>query len=258
MQVSSGKFSVRWASCEHDVREAQRLRYLVFAQEMGAHLCPPAGTLPGLDADGFDPFCDHLMVSSAVHNCPGAGTLIGTYRVLTPQAARRAGGLYIDTEFDLSPLSGLRRHAVELGRSCVHPAWRSGAVIMALWTALLQYMQKHQLETMIGCASVSLSDGGQSAAALWNRLQHTHLIEPQLQVLPHVQCKLSARESTAATFQCDDGPSPAPPLIKGYLRCGARLLGPPALDAAFNTADLPMMLRIGDMAPRYRQHFLRH
>ena len=31
-----------------------------------------------------------------------------------------------------------------------------------------------------------------------------------------------------------------------------------ALDAAFNTADLPMMLRMGDMDPRYRQHFLRH
>jgi putative hemolysin len=254
---SSCKFSVRWASSEQDVREAQRLRYLVFAEEMGARLSPPAGTLPGLDADGFDPFCEHLMVSSVVDNCPGAGRLIGTYRVLSPQAARRAGGLYIDTEFDLAPLSALRQHAVELGRSCVHPDWRSGSVIMALWTALHQYMLEHRLDTMIGCASVSLGDGGQSAAGLWSRLQHTHLVVPELRVQPRVEWK----PRTAESFdKLPPGccPASAPPLIKGYLRCGARLLGPPALDAAFNTADLPMMLRMGDMAPRYRQHFLRH
>ena len=129
---SSGKFNLRWASCEQDVREAQRLRYLVFSEKMGAGLNPPAGTPSGLDADNFDSFCDHLMVSSVVENCPGADKLIGTYRVLPPQAARRAGGLYIDTGFDLAPLSGLRQHALELGRSCVDGHWRSGAVIMAL------------------------------------------------------------------------------------------------------------------------------
>jgi putative hemolysin len=252
----SGKFNVRWASSEQDVREAQRLRYLVFADEMGAELTPPEGTSPGLDADVFDPFCDHLMVSSVVDNCPGAGKLIGTYRVLSPQAARRAGGLYIDTEFDLEPLSGLRRHAVELGRSCVHPDWRSGAVIMALWSALLQYMLAHRLDTMIGCASVSLGDGGHTAAGLWNRLQHTHLVMPEFQIQPRLEWKPRSPES--GDKQTGGNPSGAPPLIKGYLRCGALLLGPPALDAAFNTADLPMMLRMSDMAPRYRQHFLRH
>lgn len=253
----SGKFNVRWATCEQDVREAQRLRYLVFAEEMGAHLTPPAGTPSGLDADSFDPFCDHLMVSSVVENCPGAGKLIGTYRVLPPQAARRTGGLYIDTEFDLAPLSGLRQQALELGRSCVHRDWRSGAVIMALWTALLQYMLARQLDTMIGCASVSLDDGGQSAAGLWNRLQQTHLVAPELRVQPRVEW------SPSLDYLLDSGPSydaaaSAPPLVKGYLRCGARVLGPPALDAAFNTADLPMLLRLGDLAPRYRKHFLRH
>ena len=39
----------------------------------------------------------------------------------------------------------------------------------------------------------------------------------------------------------------APALIKGYLRCGAKLLGAPAWDSDFNSADLPA---------RYRKHFL--
>lgn len=170
---------------------------------------------------------------------------------MPPAAAARAGGLYTDTEFDLSPLSRLRARAVELGRSCVHPAWRTGSVIMALWTALAQYMAVHQLETMIGCASVGLHDGGYTASKLWGQLRTTHLVAPQWQVRPHVPLRMAPDQSTNHTTHLN-----MPPLIKGYLRCGARLLGPPALDAAFNTADLPMMLQVSELTPRYRKHFL--
>ena len=47
-----------------------------------------------------------------------------------------------------------------------------------------------------------------------------------------------------------------PALIKGYLRLGAKILGAPAWDPDFNSADLPMMMRIGDLPARYRKHFL--
>ena len=248
--ASNPAFTVSWARSAAEMREAQRLRYLVFAREMGAQL----QTLPGMpeliDADRFDPYCDHLLVRAA-GGLHGRGQVVGTYRVLGPNAARRAGGLYAETEFDLAPLAGLRARAVELGRSCVHPAWRTGGVIMALWTALGQYMIKHELETMVGCASISLSDGGDTARRLWQRLSRTHLAEPRWQVEPYVPLALFEHDAA--------GPATTlvtPPLIKGYLRCGALLLGPPALDAAFNTADLPMMMRIGDLAPRYGNHFL--
>jgi putative hemolysin len=180
---------------------------------------------------------------------------VGTYRVLGPQAARRAGGLYSDAEFDLSPLASLKPQAVELGRSCVHPAWRSGGVIMALWSALCQYMLAHRLDTMIGCASIGLDDGGQMAGRLWRHLRETHLVAPQWQVSPRTPLPLDDAVDLPPAVPGVKGMADAPPLIKGYLRCGARLLGPPALDAAFNTADLPMMLRIDELAPRYRKHF---
>ena len=251
------KLEVRWASCEADVRQAQRLRYLVFAQEMGARIAPPAGTAAGLEADRFDPFCDHLLVTATTGD--GTSLLAGTYRVLPPGAAQRAGGLYIDTEFDLAPLASLRSKAVELGRSCVHPAWRSGGVIMALWTALGQYMLVRGLDTMIGCASVSLGQGrgqghgGQTAENLWSSLRHTHLVDQQWQIRPLYPLPLNALAS-AGDARGQKGNTP--PLIKGYLRCGARLLGPPALDVAFNTADLPMLLRTDDLHPGYRKHFM--
>ena len=251
----SRDLTVSWACCEEDVRQAQRLRYSVFAMEMGAKLTSPTGMMPGLDVDAFDPFCDHLLVRAVSRSDDDDGLLVGTYRVLAPDAARRAGGLYIDTEFDLTPLSSLRSRAVELGRSCVHPAWRSGGVILALWSALCRYMYLHRLETMIGCASVGLKDGGQSAGALWRSLRTTHLVEPRWQVQPHIALPWMDHDVPAASGGVYRMAS-TPPLIKGYLRCGARLLGPPAMDTAFNTADLPMMLHLSDLAPRYRKHFL--
>lgn len=264
------QLAVSWARSTEQVCEAQQLRYRVFALEMGARLTPPPGTEPGLDADHFDSFCDHLLVHARQDGRRARTTLVGTYRVLSPAAARRAGGLYMDTEFDLAPLTALRPDAVELGRSCVDPAWRSGAVIMALWSALGAYMRSHGAQTMIGCASIPLQANPQGVADLWQQLSLTHLVAPRWQVKPLIGMPPDVssagnpdtvpmlRLCTAAGARIASGELALPPLIKGYLRCGACLLGPPALDLAFNTADLPMMLQVGDLAPRYRRHFLGH
>ncbi len=250
------KLLVQWASCEDDVRLAQRLRYQVFSQEMGARLNPPTGLMPGLDADAFDPFCDHLLVKLAAFEGDDDGELVGTYRVLPPDAARRAGGLYIDTEFDISRLSAFRPTAVELGRSCVHPSWRSGGVILALWGALCDYMLLHRLQTMIGCASVGLKNGRQPAVRLWHGLQTTHLVAPQWRVQPWHALPLDVERAGQGWGPDAANDDPAlrtstPPLIRGYLRCGARLLGPPALDTAFNTADALLIAAIGLLMERH-------
>jgi len=235
-----------WARDEDDVRQAQQLRYLVFAGEMGASLTVPAGSPAGHDIDIFDPFCEHLLVRT--RTADGApGRVIGTYRVLTPANAQRVGGLYSDGEFDLTRLRPLRPKMVELGRSCVHPDWRSGGVILALWAALAEFMHRNELDTMIGCASVGMRDGGHFAASLWDRLRLTHLAPVQWQVTPRLALPI---EELQSNLQVE-----APALIKGYLRCGAKVLGPPAWDPDFNTADLPMLLRIEDLPTRYRKHF---
>jgi putative hemolysin len=250
------RLDVRWARSESELRDAQRLRYRVFAVDMGAHLTPPAGTADGLDVDRFDAFCDHLLVRAHGVALPESGVAVGTYRVLGPAQATAAGGYYMDTEFDLAPIASLRACAVELGRSCVHPGWRSGGVILAMWSALAAYMQQRGLQTMIGSASMSLADGGQSAQEIWHSLRSTHLADAQWQVrarvaLPEPLAPPRGRVPGAG------GRAEMPPLIRGYLRCGARLLGAPAVDAAFNTADLPMMMRMEEMAVRYRRHLLR-
>ena len=236
----------QWAESEAEVAEAQRLRHRVFAGEMGARLDVPPGTPPGHDADRFDAFCAHLLVR-AIEPGQMHGEVVGTYRVLTPEAARRAGGFYSETEFDLQALSPLRRRMAELGRSCIHPAWRSGGTILALWSALGDFMVCHGLDIAFGCASVSVADGTGGAAALWQRLAALHLAPRERRVTPWRPLPLDAADAALA---------PTPPLIKGYLRCGAELLGPPAFDPDFMTADLPMLMTLAGLPGRHRRHFL--
>lgn len=231
-----------WARSAEDIEAAQRLRWQVFAQEMGARLNNLPGTPPGLDRDLFDAHCEHLLVRDA------EGEAIGTYRVLTPAAARRVGGWYSETEFDLTRLRPLMPRMAELGRSCVHPAHRQGGAIMTLWGALAAFMARNGLDTMIGCASIGMRDGGHAAASIWERLRQTHLAPIEWQVRPRLPLPVEELDRQR--------PVEIPPLIKGYLRCGAKVLGPPAWDPDFHTADLPILMRLRDLPARYRRHFL--
>ncbi len=231
--------SVAWARHGDEVRQAQRLRHAVFAEELGARLHTP---LAGHDVDRYDDFCEHLLVRHEE-----SGEVVGTYRALTPSQARLAGSSYTDSEFDLAPLAPLRSRMLELGRSCVHPQHRHGAVILALWSALAQFMSHNELDTMIGCASIPLLHGGSAAAGVWNRLRRTHMAAPPLHIAPRRPLLLPQAQQLLAL---DAKP---PPLIHGYLRLGAKVLGPPAWDPLFNTADLPLLVRLEDLPQRYRR-----
>lgn len=245
---SSPPLSVRWARHGDEVRQAQRLRWEVFAQEMGAQLTPMPGQPDGLDIDRFDEHCEHLLVCTPETDDSPA-QVVGTYRVLTPAGARRAGGWYSETEFDLSPLQAERHRVAELGRSCTAAGHRQGGVILMLWTSLAAFMQRNGLELMIGCASIPMTDGGHAAASLWTQLRQSWLVRPELQVTPRLPLPVQR-------LRCDLQ-AEAPPLIKGYLRCGARLLGAPAWDPDFGVADLPMMLDLAQMNASYKARLLR-
>lgn len=237
----SGRRDLRvvFASSEEEVIAAQRLRYSVFADEMGAKLNTPVA---GVDEDEFDPFCEHLIVRDE-----RIGRIVGTYRLLTPDAARRLGKCYTDAEFDLSNLAHLRRRMVELGRSCVAAEYRSGAVIGLLWSGLADFMVDHGFEHLIGCASISLRDGGHMAASITRRVQAKHMSPQECRVTPYNPLPLDRLDAAVAAA--------TPPLIKGYIRAGAWVCGDPAWDADFNTADLPMLLSMSNVSRRYIKHF---
>lgn len=236
------ELSVRLASTAQDVRDAQRLRWQVFAEEQGARLATPD---PGFDIDDLDEHCEHLIAKDR-------GSVIGTYRMLTAEAARRAGGYYSQREFDLSGIVRHDRRLLEIGRSCVLPAYRTGATIALLWSGLAEYLLASRHDALIGCASIPLgADGvGGSGAQLALALSRTHAARDELRAIPRLALPHPyVLQATAPAIS-------TPPLVKGYLRSGALVCGEPCWDPDFNCADLLLYLGVEQLSARYARRFL--
>ncbi|MDD4911522.1 MAG: GNAT family N-acetyltransferase [Sideroxydans sp.] len=229
------------ARTQSELEAAQRIRFKVFAEEMGAKL---SSAHLGLDIDRFDSFCDHLLVRDHSNE-----KVVGTYRILPPEQAVKAGGYYSETEFDLSRLANLRDRMVEVGRSCVHEGYRDGATITQLWSGLAEYITKNNHEYLIGCASISMGDGGHYAASVYNKIHKLHAAPAEYRVFPHCRLPLESLNQNLDVI--------VPPLIKGYLRLGAYIAGEPAWDPDFNCADVFILMPVSRMNARYAKHFMR-
>lgn len=237
--VSAGSYTISIADSDEQVAAAQQLRYDVFAGDLGAQL---HATTPGLDADDFDELCDHLIVQHEP-----TGDVVGTYRLLPPG---RGGRLYSETEFDLGGVARLRPELVEAGRSCVHPAHRGGSVINLMWSGLARYALLGGYRYLAGCASVPLDDGGRAAHDTWQLAERKHISPAELQVRPFRPWRSnedSPRRPSYATL---------PPLLRGYLRLGAWVCGPPAHDPDFGVADFFVLLPLAELDQRYLRFFL--
>ena len=231
------RLSVGLARGEAEIRAAQRLRWRVFGEEMGAQLHSPE---PGLDQDRFDPHCSHLVVRDE-------DEVVGTYRILAPEAARRIGAYYSESEFSLDRLEHIKPRMAELGRSCIDPRYRTGGVITLLWAGIARYALARGYDYLAGCASMSVADGGGSARALYASLPAASIAPDEYRVFPRTALPAAGRRAPGV---------PAPALLKGYLRCGAYVCGEPAWDPEFDTADFFVLLPMKRMTARYARHFL--
>jgi putative hemolysin len=244
-QAETLRYDVSLAKNSHDVLTAQRLRHRVFGIEGGADTPGP----DGVDADEFDDACDHLIVRLATVN--GIGEAVATYRLLPPHAHElqpRSHNLYAHTEFDVTPMEPLLNRTVEAGRSCVAAEHRGAGPISMLWGGIARYMEMTGNRYLMGCASISLSDGGGNAAAFADLARSRYLAPPQLRCRPRVAF------STERTARPDR--PVVPPLVRAYLRLGAVVCGPPALDSSFGTADFLILLDLHRADQRYLRFFL--
>jgi putative hemolysin len=223
------------------VRQAQELRYRVFAGEMGASLGPAAAS--GIDEDRFDAHCEHLVVREA-----RKGRVVGTYRILSPDAALRAGGYYAEGQFDLALLDVLRGRMVEVGRACVDPEFRGGNVMLVLWSALARYLVDNGHDFVLGSCSLDLADGGHRAASIFRAACARSASPEDYRVYPRRPLPLARLR--------DALPAAPPSLLRAYLNLGAWVCGEPAWDHDFSCADLPLLLPLARMHGRYARHFL--
>lgn len=241
-RVPNRRFVAQVASSEAEVLESLRLRYEIFAGELGAQL-ETAGS--NLDIDTFDPHCQHLYVRDTL-----SGRMVASTRVLTEDGAREAGSYYSQSEFDLGFLSRLPGRKMEVGRTCVAREFRNGVVIATLWGKLMEWLMEDRHQFLFGCASIDLEDGGNYARTVMGHLSQHHLSPPGQRVR-------SLRPLPAGSLQSDDAPLRLPPLLKAYINIGAKICGEAYWDEAFNCADVFVLLNLAEMSPRYARRFER-
>jgi putative hemolysin len=260
MERSNG-LTIRLADCEADVRAAQRLRYLVFYEEMGAKPDAEAARLR-LDRDHFDGLCDHLLVINRSNDAGLDGTslrdgqLVGTYRLMRQEVALAHGGFYSEGEFELATLlarrPGLR--LLEVGRSCVARDARGQQVAELLWQGIWNYVRQHGLNAMTGCASLPGTDPSALADELSFLAHHARApADWQVRALPRRRVEMALKPLAEVNGRAVLRRLPT--LIKGYLRLGCHVGDGAVIDWQFNTTDVLILLPIANINPKYFGHF---
>ncbi|WP_370640245.1 GNAT family N-acetyltransferase [Aurantimonas sp. HBX-1] len=249
-----GQLEVRLARGPGEVKAAQQLRYRVFYQEMSAQ---PSKfqKMTRRDRDGFDRYCDHLLVIDQSRPGAIAERIVGTYRLMRGDAAALAGGFYTAQEFDIAPM--LARHAgkrfLELGRSCVLKEYRGKRTVELLWQGIWSYVIAHRIDAMFGCASLAGTDPEALAARLAFLREHASAPEEW-----HVRALPDRGTFLPGAVQIADprrALADLPPLLKGYLRIGGYIGEGAVVDHQFGTTDVLVVLPRERINPRYIGHY---
>jgi putative hemolysin len=254
-----GSLEVRLATTKKELKQAQRLRFQVFYDEMSA--IPNASSLIARrDMDEFDAICDHLLVLD--HDAPrrpfraAAPKVVGTYRLLRQEVADRHFGFYTAGEFEILKLTGSNPHLrfLELGRSCVLKPYRNKRTVELLWQGIWAYVVRHRIDVMFGCASLEGTNPDRLALPL--SFLHHHALSPEgwrVRALPERFVPMDRIPSAAVDAKA--ALHSLPPLIKGYLRLGATFGEGAVVDPQFGTTDVLVMLPVPSINPRYISHF---
>lgn len=246
--LSEGRYEVRFARSEAELDSLLRLRFEVFNLELGEGL--EASFETGRDRDEFDAVCHHLVVVETQSR-----EVVGTYRMQTHAMAAHSGlGFYSAAEFDLSPIpEEILGNSVEVGRACVAIGHRNTQVLYLLWKGLALYMATNHQRYLFGCCSLTSQDPEEGRRVM-DHLEATGHLHPELRVLPRpdFECYDTGQGPSA---EGEPGPAsrPAvrlPKLFRTYLRHGAKVCGPPAIDRQFKTIDYLVIFDVAAMSER--------
>lgn len=253
-ELRARNLGVRLAGTQAEIDAGLALRFRVFYEEMGAR--PDAATAAARrDSDAFDAVADHLLVLD--HDLgDGPAAVVGTYRLIRREAAERIGRFYSAEEYDIAPLLAYPGRLLELGRSCVHEAYRSRGTLQLLWRGIAAYVFQHRVDLMFGCASLPGTDLDALAPAL-AFLHHHHLAPPPLRprALPHRHVPMDRSGPEGIDLRA--ALAGLPPLLKGYLRLGGFVGDGAVLDPQFNTTDVCIVVKTDLVTEKYYRHYER-
>jgi putative hemolysin len=256
MRIDAGRFTVRLAESDEDVAAAQRLRYRVFVEEMGAHPSPEDAAVRR-ERDRYDPYFEHLLLIDNEADDPDVERgVVGAYRLLRGRKAREGIGFYGTSEYDLKLLETYPRECVELGRSCIDVGHRGGSGMHLLWSGLGQYLGEHDIAIMFGVASFHGTDPAEIAQAL-SYLHHNHLAPADLRVTARPANRVEMDILPPEQVDKLEAMRQIPALIKAYIRLGGIVGEGAYIDHDFNTVDVCLLVDAARMVARYRKFYTR-
>lgn len=230
------RYRCRFAQDAADLGRLQRLRFEVFNLELGEGLAESHSA--GLDRDEFDGQCHHLLVERI-----DGGDVVGTYRMQTSEMAAAGRGFYADGEFELDALpASILESAVETGRACIAQEHRHHRVLLLLWKGLGQYSLYNHKRYIFGCCSLTTQDhrDGALALAYLRRQGYYH---------PTLELPVRATHRCRSDLDVEPRELKLPKLFRTYLRYGAKIVGEPAIDRAFQTIDFLALLDLHELDP---------
>ena len=256
MRIEAGRFTVRMAETDEDVAAAQRLRFRVFVEEMGAS-ASPEDMAERRERDEYDSYFEHLLlIDNETTNPDVERGVVGVYRLMRGDRAREGIGFYGQNEYDLTKLVNYPRETVELGRSCVDLEHRGGAGMHLLWTGLGEYVAEHDVSIMFGVASFHGSDPAPLAQAL-SYLHYNHLAPEDLRVRAVADRFVAMDILPEDQVEKIEAMRQIPTLIKAYIRLGGFVGEGAYVDYDFNTVDVCLLMDTSRMVQRYRSFYQR-
>ena len=254
-EPSHAHLEVRIADSASEVEEAQALRYKVFYEEMGAR---PTEEMRQLrrDFDEVDARSDHLIVHDPLHQDVNGSSIVGTYRLIRGDTIGRMEEFYSSSEYDLGPIMKFPGPVLELGRSCVAPAYRCRSVMQLLWRGVADYVSKNDIALMFGCGSLPGADLERHAETL-AYLHANHLAPEELRVRARPDRYEPMTLRDPAQLNLRSALAGLPPLIKGYLRLGGVVGDGAVLDREFNTTDICIIVETSRITDKYARKFIR-
>ena len=255
MGIKLRDYEVRLTRNKEERKQVRQLRYDVFVEEEGADATEEQRALRE-EYDSFDTFAEYMAV---FHN----GRVVGTYRIIDRTAAEKMGGFYTESEYNISKIKKASGNIAEMSRACVSAEYReSGLVMRLLWLGLGEYIAKRQIAILFGVASWVGKNPVDSAQAI-SYLYYNHLAPVGLRstVLTEkfadgVDPRLSRMNILPPAFVDEErARREMTPLIKGYLRLGARFGKGVFIDAPFNTYDVFVMMQTKNIDAAYQKRF---
>lgn len=250
-EANSAGLEVRLAVSSAEIEAAQRLRYRVFYDGMGAKPTPEMAA-SGRDFDDFDEVCDHLLVIDR-NRGDGPEGVVGTYR-LQRRESEKFQRFYSAGEYDIAGIASFRGNVLELGRSCVDEAYRTKMTMQMLWRGIAGYVFTHNIDLMFGCASLPGTDP-QALALPLSYLYHNHLAPADIRprALDHLYTEMNLLPADG--INAKRALVQLPPLVKGYLRLGGFVGDGAVIDHQFNTTDVCVIVKTDLVTDKYFRHY---